>query len=286
MNKILVNCKYCNINFFKCINEIKRTKNHFCSNKCCREYNNNLRKNLYTIQRRLKYENNPKKCLNCQLIINFKYRNRYKYCSKRCSALHTQRNGGHCNWTTDNKNKLSKLAKNNPKFCGWNKKEKIKKECAYCKINFEVIPSLKNKNCCSRKCKNEWIKKTGYLKNKGLGGFRNNSGTSKKGWYKGYFCSSSWELAWVIFNIEHDIKFDRNFEGFNYIYEGKIRKYYPDFKIKDEYIEIKGYHSKQFNAKESQFPHKLKVLHKFELKEILNYVISKYGKNFTDLYEK
>jgi hypothetical protein len=62
--------------------------------------------------------------------------------------------------------------------------------------------------------------------------------------------------------------------------------YYPDFKIDDYYIEIKEYHSDQFDAKKSQFPSKLIVLYKTDLQNIFNYVTYKYGKNFTYLYEK
>jgi hypothetical protein len=285
MSKIPVNCKICNVEFVKYKSEIKRTNNHFCSNKCSIFFNSQLKK-IYLEKRKTDYYSSPKKCINCKNIIDFKNKIKNKYCSVRCTAIYTQKNGGHCKWSDDDKKRLAELAKNNSKFCGWNRKEKIKKECETCKKEFEVIPSLKDRNCCSRQCKNEWIKKTDYLKNKGLGGYRINSGTSKRGWYKGYFCGSSWELAWVIYNLEHDIQFKRNTDSFEYTYNGTIKKYYPDFKIDDVYIEIKGYHSKQFDAKQLQFPYKLKVLHKSELKEILKYVKDKYGKNFTYLYGK
>ena len=61
-------------------------------------------------------------------------------------------------------------------------------------------------------------------KNPLSGGLRKGSGRGKKGRYKGYWCDSSWELAWVIYNIEHNIKFDRNNVGFEYEYKGKKRK--------------------------------------------------------------
>ena len=47
-------------------------------------------------------------------------------------------------------------------------------------------------------------------------------------------------LAWVIYNLDHDIQFKRNFKAFEYLYENKIHKYYPDFIIDDVYYEIKG----------------------------------------------
>lgn len=119
------------------------------------------------------------------------------------------------------------------------------------------------------------------------GGYRKGSGRGKSGWYKGYYCDSSWELAFVIYNIEHDIKFERNRRKFVYVYEGKELKYLPDFILDGKYIEIKGYRSKQWEAKFNQFPKEetLEVLMKDEMKPYLDYVIGKYGEDFIKLYE-
>jgi hypothetical protein len=122
------------------------------------------------------------------------------------------------------------------------------------------------------------------MRNKKCGGLRRGSGRGKKGWYKGYWCDSSWELAWVIYQLEHNISFIRNEEKFEYQHKGKTRNYIPDFKIEDIYIEIKGYNTDQWQDKLSQFPHKLQILYKQEMKPILEYVIGKYGKNFVRLY--
>lgn len=116
------------------------------------------------------------------------------------------------------------------------------------------------------------------------GGYRRGSGRGKKGWYKGYWCDSSWELAWVIYQLEHGTRFIRNEEKFEYQHEGKIKNYIPDFKIDDNYIEIKGYDTDQWQHKLLQFPHKLQILYKQEMKPILEYVIGKYEKNFVRLY--
>lgn len=117
------------------------------------------------------------------------------------------------------------------------------------------------------------------------GGVRPGGGRGKKGWYKGYWCDSSWELAFVIYNLEHDIQFKRNTEGFEYEYEGEIHRYYPDFIIKDIYYEIKGYATRQFEAKIKQFPYKLKILNKYTIKSYIEYTKEKYGTNFISLYE-
>ena len=198
-------------------------------------------------------------------------------------ATHTQKDGGHHQWTEEEKKYLSKLLKNDSR-CITNPKNRTEKECPICKKVFETTTS-QNKCYCSRKCKNKWIVNTGYYKNKGRGGFRPNSGTSKKGWYKGYFCGSSWELAWLIYQLDHNILVKRNKEGFNYNFKGKIKKYYPDFIVNDEYIEIKNYETDQVIEKTKQFPYKLKLLYKKDLMDIFNYVEQKYGKNYINLYE-
>jgi len=107
----------------------------------------------------------------------------------------------------------------------------------------------------------------------------------KRGWYKEYWCDSSWELAFIIYNLEHNIKFERNEKGFNYILANKEKRFYPDFIINDEFIEIKGYKSEMTDAKIKSFPKelKLKVLYKDDMQLYLNYVIEKYGQDFWKL---
>ena len=73
------------------------------------------------------------------------------------------------------------------------------------------------------------------------GGYRRGSGRGKKGWYKGYWCGSSWELAWVIYSLEHGVEFTRCTDRFVYTYDGGEHTYTPDFKVNGTYIEIKGY---------------------------------------------
>lgn len=117
------------------------------------------------------------------------------------------------------------------------------------------------------------------------GGYRIKSGRGKKGRYKGIWCDSSWELAWVIYNIDHGLNFQRNTDFFNYTFNDKIRKYYPDFKIGHKYIEIKGYFTDQFKAKIENFVDELEVIDKNGIKHFLDYVIGKYGKDFINLYD-
>lgn len=117
------------------------------------------------------------------------------------------------------------------------------------------------------------------------GGYRRGSGLGKSGWYKGYFCDSSWELAYVIYNLEHGIKFERNREKFRYIFEGKEHNYLPDFIVDGKYVEVKGYWTKKWQAKYDQFPRELSIIGKEEIKPYLEYVENKYGRDFIKLYE-
>lgn len=123
-------------------------------------------------------------------------------------------------------------------------------------------------------------------KNKLSGGYRQGSGRGKKGTYKGYYCDSSWELAYVIYNIDHNIKFERNEELFPYEFNGEQHKYKPDFIEGDTYVEIKGYFTEQVKAKDKAFPFKLKYIDKNSIKPYIAYVERTYGKDFISMYEE
>ena len=122
-------------------------------------------------------------------------------------------------------------------------------------------------------------------KNISFGGYVEGSGRGKKGRYKGFWCDSSWELAYVIYNIDNSIEFERNNKKFSYEFEEKTHMYLPDFIECDTYIEIKGYNTKQWLAKLNQFPEKIKVLYENDMKIYLDYTIKKYGKNFIKMYD-
>jgi|JI10StandDraft_1071094.scaffolds.fasta_scaffold108423_4 hypothetical protein len=202
-----------------------------------------------------------------------------RFCSKGCSNKRE--------WSEDKKNKHSKIAKKSDNVLAANSKRsfKIIKECVICKKEFSVRKSEIKKKYCTKKC---FVNDKDFkYRNKAKGGFREGSGLGKSGWYKGIQCDSSYELAWVIYNLEHEISFIRNKKGFEYVFNGITRKYYPDYYLpnSNEYVEIKGFKTEQNEAKISQFAHKIKVLYKNDLSNVFNYVVGKYGKNFIELYE-
>lgn len=119
------------------------------------------------------------------------------------------------------------------------------------------------------------------------------SGRGKKGWYKGYFCDSTYELAYVIYCLDHNIPIERNREYFLYEYQGKQHRYYPDFIVDGVLVEIKGFHNgvlpyKEQSLKESGRAYK--ILFPKDLIDVFQYIQTKYNKtvnlNIHELYEK
>ena len=53
------------------------------------------------------------------------------------------------------------------------------------------------------------------------GGIKKGSSRGKCGWYNGYWCDSSYELAWIIYQLEFNINFKRNLERYFIIHDGK-----------------------------------------------------------------
>jgi hypothetical protein len=90
----------------------------------------------------------------------------------------------------------------------------------------------------------------------------------------------------VIYALDHQFPFERNLESFPYTFEGRERRWIPDFRlVSGTYLEIKGYVTAQVQAKFEAFPHPLIVVARENLEFVFDYVIATYGKNFVSLYE-
>lgn len=158
-----------------------------------------------------------------------------------------------------------------PKFCN----------CCGKKLPYE----LRKRHTCSKECHSKILHDTAL---KTVSTQHNNKKQYKFGTYKGIACDSSWELAYVVYCLEHGIAVKRNNKGFTYVYEGREHKYYPDFIINGNYIEIKNYWTPCVQAKIDFFPKDLqyKIYYKKDINHCIEYCISKYGKNFSEiLYE-
>lgn len=112
-------------------------------------------------------------------------------------------------------------------------------------------------------------------------------GKAYQGWYKDYWCDSQWELAFVIYCLDHNIEIKRCNEGFKYSYNNEIHFYYPDFIVNNEYIEIKGYQNEKDLCKFNSFPKDkiLKVYRYNDLKPIFSYIFDNYNiKNMNNIH--
>lgn len=217
-------------------------------------------------------------CPSCNKIFNvskfLKEKYHKKFCSSSCSA--TFNNKGRViseQQKIKTRNKLLKPLKCNT--------------CIECQKDF--LPPLKNRKrkTCSRVCLKKY-KIDNMPRPKVVGGYRPGSGRSKHGYYKGIYCGSTYELCWVIYNLDHNTKFTR----FPSYLEKDGLKYYPDFLLEDSktIIETKGYEScvsvdRKTKLAES-FGYKVIVLRKKELEPIFDYVTKKYKtKRFYTLYD-
>lgn len=111
----------------------------------------------------------------------------------------------------------------------------------------------------------------------------------KYGFYNGIPCDSSWELAFLIYNIDHNINIQRCDEVFEYTYQGETHKYSPDFKIGDTIYEIKNFDTDKSIIKAQtvkELGKTIKVLHKKDMKVYIDYCIEKYGENYFELYDE
>lgn len=201
-----------------------------------------------------------------------------KTCSRHCAAILTAKNTN----LEEKNNKISNSFSNKE----INKEIKYR-NCDWCGKEYEIIS--KSKFCCIE-CRNKskYNKLSNIAKKCNFGGYYQNSiKKHHKGNYKGIHCDSSWELAYVVYSLEHNIKIERYTGSRKYIINNQEHKYYPDFIINDNtIIEIKGYYDKCAEIKSLQNPD-IVVLKLNDLKEILNYVNNKYGNKFWEvLYDK
>lgn len=228
-------------------------------------------------------------CERCQkeyeIIITDNDFNKGKYkkhCSRKCANVRNRTDESKLKTSNTIKNRISKgeiIIK------GKRQELRIIKKCIKCDKKL----AINNKSGLCNKCAHNL---TSY-KNKmsttligRTGGYREKGGRGKQGWFNGFYCNSSWELAYVIYSLDNNMKIKRNTEGFEYIFEDKIFHFYPDF-IKEDgsYVEVKGYLDNKNKAKINQFQKKLEVIDRNDIKPYLNYVVNKYGTDFIKLYE-
>lgn len=133
------------------------------------------------------------------------------------------------------------------------------------------------KRTCSRTC---WIesKRSYALKQDKHGG-------GHKGKYKGVPCDSTYELAFLVWNLDHGVDIKRCDAVYSYTYKDKTSAYKPDFVVEGQEVEIKGFMSARAQAKLDQNPH-IFVVDKTDIQPFIKYVKQTYRvKDIRDLYD-
>ena len=198
-----------------------------------------------------------------------------KYCSLTCANSHII--------SQETRNKISQSLKTSDKA---NEAAQKSYKTYYCKkcgkpFKMNATRNTHGRTFCSEECRKEYFGGIHYTV---IGGYQIGAGSCKKGWYKGIYCDSSWELAYLLYHLDNNIPIKRCEDYREYEYNGKIYRYYPDFIVDEKVVEIKGRTDDKWQAKISQNPD-IEVLYNKEIKPYLDYAIQTYGKDFTRLYE-
>lgn len=217
-------------------------------------------------------------CKNCKATI--KGYDRKSFCTRSCAAVYNNKLRNESGWSpsAEQRSKVSSALsgrKGHSKNKGKRLTEYREVLCKECGAKFEVPPSNKKKYC-STNCRK-----------KNLGGHREKSGYSKSGYFKGIYCGSTYELAWVIYRLDHKLHVER-FEGFIKYDEG--RKYFPDFVEGNTIHEMKGWNTSSTdrillakNKGASAAGYKVKLYFKNDLQKEFNWVKENY--NFSKIEE-
>lgn len=226
-----------------------------------------------------------------------------KWCGKEFTEKYSKWSSGdfcslECSHTfSSNQNKKSRIEKikHYAKNISLQIKSEYYKNPKICPICGNVIPYEKKKfKTCSQECSKKLCSQT--LKKKdvySIGGYVPFSCRSHHGYYKGIYCDSTFELAYLIYCLDHNIDIKRCNEVFEYEYKGKKHHYHPDFIVNGEIIEIKNYYREINDIKLNAVNKPIKILYYDDLKPIFNYVAKTYDKkynrhknNFYELYEE
>lgn len=216
-----------------------------------------------------------------------KYQEIYcKYCNKMCHSLNSVK--VHEAYCSNNPNRVVKIGHKS-----WNKGLTKDSDERVLKNSISTSNSLKKNNHQKGKPRTEEEKKKISMtmkNNPNAGGLRQGSGRGKKGWYKGIYCDSTYELAYVAYNIDHGVVFNRcpKTVCYEYQYKNQSHKYYPDFMLEDgSLVEVKGYHNEVVDLKIASVTDRpINVLYEKDLEFAFSYIKETYGvKKIEELYK-
>lgn len=244
-----------------------------------------IKSNIYNIQCPVcgKYK-------QIRMTLNTFEKGKYtKTCSSECAHKLTTQNTN----KIELRKKISEGMKRFAQTCteeqyihafGGQRLENVICNCEYCGKEFKKSERNKSKFCSNECMKASRHKKLSNIaKKSNFGGYYENS--IKKhhhGNYKGLHYDSSWELAYIIYCLDHNIEIKRCDEIRYYEINGIKKKYIPDFIVNNEIIEIKGYFNKISQIKAEQNPD-IKILMKNDMKQYITYAQRTYGNNYWEI---
>lgn len=215
------------------------------------------------------------KCLNCNTNTT-----NNKFCCKSCSATYTNKGKIKTQETRDKISNSVKIRNYTPRI-NHQKSRNVKKYdlspkfCKSCKLKIDY--ERRNNKTCSDECRSEVIRQAALIQVK--------HGSGKCGKYKGYISDSTYELAFIIYHLDHNILFERNKKIYSYIYKNKICNYIPDFTVNNITYEIKGFMSERAKAKLEQNPEIQLVPHEL-IEQYIKYVKMTYNvRKLEELYD-
>lgn len=284
-------CVFCGKQFLMGTRWLKRTAVLACSTECRKAYNAKIKSNREAEELSIWRAENHK-CERCGKVMTEKFGSG-RFCSEACSHSHD------CSEDTRDKIKQSLAAfYEDPEAClkqirhgktpavlqaEYDDYTKSPKLCCICS---KPIPyKERHRQTCSNGCYKALLA-INAKKNK-LGGLTGACGKySKKGKYKGIRCDSTYELIYLVYCELNNISVKRNNKYFIYTnFEGKTRKYYPDFYLPDSdtYVELKGYKDNNVDLKLAamkQQDKQVSILYKKDLKVLLDDINTKLNKNY------
>ena len=202
--------------------------------------------------------------------------NQHYFCSHSCSAKFSNKQRI---FSDESRKKISQKLKG--------RRYKQPQKCVICN---NEIPIHKGGKTCSKECEKEFRK----LRQAHVGGgYRKGASRGKHGYYKGFYCDSTYELAYLIYCLDHNIKIERCKETFQYFYNNKIHTYHPDFLVDGIIVEIKNFYSELTDIKINsvkKMKRQIKVFYKEDMRTYLEYVAINYSltlnKNLSNDFEK
>ena len=214
-------------------------------------------------------------CETCGAVMTTFYGSG-RFCSKTCANTRKHSN--------DTRQKISASVKTSFDSNAPGLYYEHPKQCIVCGA---TIPYERRKSnlCGSRECLHKRISDGSKGRS---GGVRPGAGYGKHGCYKGYYCDSTYELVFVIYNLDHSIEFKRNKKYYLYPTDKGISKYFPDFVMSDgSLVEIKGRITDTVMHKiASVNDTPIRLLLKDDLQYAFDYVKNTYEyKNLYDLYD-